>query len=223
MGAPSGANYWNVDPATAQAEQQLAAQAAQQYGLNQNVFEAMLATESGWQPNINNMQGSGAEGVAQIMPSTAAQPGYGIAPISNPYDYTQAIPFAAQVLSAFGGTTPQGIQRYGTATVGSDAMNNLMQGITANGLNPITGQPETASSAAQSSASNSPSIWSSVTNAVLGSNPITGPAYTAYKTVTGPSFLTEAVFVVIGLGLIYFALHKQLDPVIVNAAKTVAV
>lgn len=213
-----------------QAEQALAYQTALQDNLNPSVFMAMLATESGWNPNIVNSQGSGAEGVAQIMPSTAAQPGYGIAPISNPFDYKQAIPFAGQVLKAFGGTTPQGIQKYGTATIGSQNMADLLNGVAPNGVptgyaaiagsNPAqTAQPATASGGGIVS-----TIGNSVGN-VLAGMPSLAPLGLAIKVATAPkgsgpsSLVTDGVLILIGLGLIYLALHKQINPVIVTAAK----
>lgn len=67
-------------------------------GVDPNIFEAQIQQESGFDPNALN-QGSGASGIAQLMPATAAQPGYGINP-ADPSDPTDSLRFAAQYMKA---------------------------------------------------------------------------------------------------------------------------
>ena len=68
------------------------------YGVPAGLFNDVINAESGYNPNAYNPQ-SGATGIAQFLPSTASNPGYGIAP----FDPTQPAPSlsaAAQYLSA---------------------------------------------------------------------------------------------------------------------------
>ncbi len=72
---------------------QLIGQSAGQYGVPANLFAAQLAQESSLNPNAFNAS-SGASGIAQFMPGTAAQFG-----VTNPFDPTQAVPAAAGYMS----------------------------------------------------------------------------------------------------------------------------
>lgn len=71
-----------------------AVDAASQYGVPQNLFLAQLGAESSGNPGAYNSS-SGATGIAQFLPSTAANPGYGIAPF-DPTDPYASIDAAAQ-------------------------------------------------------------------------------------------------------------------------------
>ena len=75
--------------------------AAASSGVPRAQLAAALMKESSGDPNAVNPS-SGASGIAQILPSTAAQPGYGVAPISvaDTKDPTKAIPFAANYVAA---------------------------------------------------------------------------------------------------------------------------
>lgn len=70
----------------------------QQYGLPSGLLPSVLQNESGFNARAYNPT-TGATGIAQFLPSTAANPGYGIAPFdpTNPYASTKS---AAQLLNA---------------------------------------------------------------------------------------------------------------------------
>ncbi len=68
-------------------------QAAGKYGVPATLLTAVAKHESNFEPNV--VSSAGAEGIMQIMPGTAA--GLGI----NPFDPTQAIDGAAQLLSGY--------------------------------------------------------------------------------------------------------------------------
>lgn len=76
----------------------VAAAAASQYGVPQQLFFDVISAESGWNPNAYNYK-SGATGIAQFLPSTAANAGYGISSF-DPWNPTASIYSAAQYLSA---------------------------------------------------------------------------------------------------------------------------
>lgn len=64
-----------------------------------NIFSALIGQESGFNPSAYN-QSSGATGIAQILPSTAANPGYGLQSV-DPTDPNASLSFAAQYLNKF--------------------------------------------------------------------------------------------------------------------------
>ena len=71
-----------------------AVNAANQYGVPAQLFLDQITAESSWNPNA--VSSTGAVGLAQILPSTAAAPGYGVTPISDPGNPVAALTFAAQ-------------------------------------------------------------------------------------------------------------------------------
>lgn len=71
--------------------QQIASQAANKYGIDQNIFFRQIGAESGW--NVNARSPAGALGVAQFMPGTAK--GMGV----NPMDPKSALFGAARYMS----------------------------------------------------------------------------------------------------------------------------
>jgi hypothetical protein len=102
--------------------------AAQQYGVPVNLFEQQIGVESGYNPNAINALGD--EGIAQINPATAADPGYGVSPISNPLDPSQALPFAAQydaALYAKTGSWVNALQAYGTTAIAAGSQPTAAQ------------------------------------------------------------------------------------------------
>lgn len=75
-------------------------QASDQSGVPFNIIAAKLQQESGFRPDARGT--SGEVGISQIMPSTGAQPGYGLPPISmaDAAEPEKAIPWGAQYLAA---------------------------------------------------------------------------------------------------------------------------
>ena len=74
-------------------------QAAATYNVPTALALDLFSAESGNDPNAVNPT-SGALGLGQILPSTAANPGYGISPLTNPFDPTANANFALAYLSA---------------------------------------------------------------------------------------------------------------------------
>ena len=77
---------------------EMAAATAQQYGIDPEVFVRQMVQESGLNPDA--VSPAGAVGIAQIMPDTARDPGYGIAPISDRNDPEESLRFGAQYMRA---------------------------------------------------------------------------------------------------------------------------
>ncbi len=65
---------------------------------SEGLLEAILQVESGMDPNA--VSPKGAQGLAQIMPDTAADPGYGVDPVKDPFDPKEARRFARQYYDA---------------------------------------------------------------------------------------------------------------------------
>lgn len=102
--------------------------AAQETGIPANLLTGLFAQESSFRPDARNPR-STATGIAQVLDSTAANPGYGLPPLSPEarLDPAQAIPWAARYLAARGQslgvsdwTNPQqaerGLRAYGENT-----------------------------------------------------------------------------------------------------------
>lgn len=75
--------------------------ASTQYGVPRHILAAYLQNESSWNPTAVNPR-SGATGMAQILGSTAAQPGYGVPALApgDRNDPNKAIPWIAQYMNA---------------------------------------------------------------------------------------------------------------------------
>lgn len=73
--------------------------AASTYGVPETLALDLFGAESANNPNAVNPS-TGAMGLGQILPSTAANPGYGISPLTNPFDPTANANFAMQYLAA---------------------------------------------------------------------------------------------------------------------------
>ena len=118
---------WSQDPrALAYAPQVNAASA--KYGVPTSVIYQQIGQESSW--NTNAVTGN-AVGLAQIMPGTATDPGYGIAPVSNRNDPNQSIDFAAHYTAALYGKTGSwsgAMDAYGT-TAGQGANSSAVMGL----------------------------------------------------------------------------------------------
>ena len=77
---------------------ELAASYARRYGLDPEIFVRQMVQESGLNPDA--VSPKGAVGIAQIMPGTARDPGYGVSPITDPTDPEEALRFGAQYMRA---------------------------------------------------------------------------------------------------------------------------
>lgn len=77
---------------------ELAASYARRYGLDPEIFVRQMMQESGLNPDA--VSPKGAVGIAQIMPATARDPGYGVTPISDPRDPEEALRFGAEFMRA---------------------------------------------------------------------------------------------------------------------------
>jgi soluble lytic murein transglycosylase-like protein len=83
--------------------------ASQKYGVDPLLLQSLIQQESGFDPNATS--GAGAQGLTQLMPSTAAGLG-----VTNPYDPAQAIDggahYLADQLAQFGGNTSLALAAY---------------------------------------------------------------------------------------------------------------
>lgn len=104
-------------PTTAEL-QQYAAGVASKYGLPVPLFLAQIQQESGWNPNATNPNSS-AYGIAQILSGTAANPGYGVKPITDRSDPYASLEFAGAYDAALlrsTGSFEGMLNAYGTGT-----------------------------------------------------------------------------------------------------------
>lgn len=75
--------------------------ASQETGIPANILTGLFAQESGFRPDARNPR-STATGIGQVLDSTAANPGFGLPPLSPEarLDPAQAIPWSARYLAA---------------------------------------------------------------------------------------------------------------------------
>lgn len=113
VGGGGGSALGSVPPALAP----LFLGSAARYGLSPQLLAAVGKVESGFNPNA--VSPAGAQGLMQLMPSTAASLGV------DPFDPAQAIDGAARLLSQnlaqFGGSVPMAVAAY---NAGSGAVQN---------------------------------------------------------------------------------------------------
>ena len=92
----------------------LAVSYARRYGLNPEIFVSQMMQESGMNPDA--VSPKGALGIAQIMPATARNPGYGVRPIEDPTDPEEGLRFGAEYMRAmldeFGGDYKLALSAY---------------------------------------------------------------------------------------------------------------
>jgi hypothetical protein len=87
---------------------------AAKFGLRPEMFERMILRESNFNPAARSPKG--ALGLSQVMPATARDPGFGVAPLANPMDPNESLRFGAEYLSAlireFGGDEERALAAY---------------------------------------------------------------------------------------------------------------
>ena len=88
--------------------------AAERYGIRPDMFERLILRESNFDPMARSPKG--ALGLAQVMPATARDPGFGVTPLANPMDPNESLRFGAEYLSAlireFGGDEKRAVAAY---------------------------------------------------------------------------------------------------------------
>jgi hypothetical protein len=105
--------------------QAFARHVALRYGVNTAVFLRQISQESGWNPNARSS--AGAEGIAQIMPSTAAS--WGVNPMNPREALAAAAHHDAEYLRAYGGSYKKMLAAYnaGPGAVASGAWRGYSQ------------------------------------------------------------------------------------------------
>lgn len=150
---------------------------AQTYGVPSQLFTDVIQQESGFDPNAYN-PASGATGIAQFLPSTAANPGYGIAPV-DPSNPQSSLSGAAQylsalynklgswtgALSAYSGSS-SGTPYPGNSAIASDL--SALSGTSTGTATPTSGGSDGGTSATGSTASASPASWLSTISTWAG-------------------------------------------------------
>lgn len=99
IGSPSG---WNPPPAAEQ-YMMLIREVEKANGIPRNLYARLLEQESSWRRDYiygPTTSPVGAQGIAQVMPATAAGAGYGMPVLRNPFDPVKAIPWGAKYLAA---------------------------------------------------------------------------------------------------------------------------
>lgn len=99
-------------------------------GIPRDLLTRLLYTESAFRPDVIDgrvKSRTGAVGIAQILPSTARDPGYGVPPISDPTDPLQAIPWAAKYLRAMYNRTNSWAKALGAYNQGLGAVLKAQQ------------------------------------------------------------------------------------------------
>lgn len=97
--------------------------AAAEYNVDPEMLANQIGAESSFNPNA--VSSTGAVGIAQILPSTAANPGYGVSPV-DPTDPNASINFAAAYTQARGGYTQQGLANYSGGSYSAGTTSNIL-------------------------------------------------------------------------------------------------
>jgi hypothetical protein len=77
----------------------LAAQMAERYGLDPEVFVRQIQQESSFNPQARNRR-TGATGLGQVMAATAQDPGFGVTPLRDRLDPVENLRFSAEYMAA---------------------------------------------------------------------------------------------------------------------------
>lgn len=98
---------------------------AAKYGVDPNVFEHLVQQESGWNPAA--VSPTGAVGLTQALPSTARDPGFGVAPLADIHNPDDQLRFGAEYLAAmqgrYGGNTNKALAAYNAGPGVADKWN----------------------------------------------------------------------------------------------------
>ena len=70
---------------------------ANQYGIDPETYRRLIQQESGWDPSAKSR--TGALGLTQVLPSTASDPGFGVAPMGDMNNTDEQLRFGAEYLS----------------------------------------------------------------------------------------------------------------------------
>lgn len=107
---------------------------AQRYNVDPDLFTALVRQESGFNPKARNPR-TGAFGLTQVMPATAAQPGFGVAPLTDTDNSSEQLRFGAQYLSKmlgrYGGDTHKGLAAYNWGPGNADKWNGDLSALPA--------------------------------------------------------------------------------------------
>ena len=76
----------------------VAAQMAERYGVDPEIFSRLVAKESGWNPNAKGA--AGELGYTQPLKETAENPGFGVTPLKDRSDPVDNLRFGAEYLGA---------------------------------------------------------------------------------------------------------------------------
>lgn len=77
----------------------MAAQMAERYGLDPDIFTRQIEAESSFNPNARNAR-TGATGLGQVMSATAQDPGFGVTPLRDRLDPVENLRFSAEYTAA---------------------------------------------------------------------------------------------------------------------------
>lgn len=94
--------------------QEAATKYAQQRGLDPRLYSALITQESAWNPKARSPVG--AYGLTQVMPATAKDPGFGIAPLTDIDNPDEQLRFGAdylsKMMSRYEGDIPRALAAY---------------------------------------------------------------------------------------------------------------
>lgn len=137
------------NPAIELGYQNYAEQMGAQYGLPSGLMSSVIQNESNWNGSAVNAA-SGATGIMQFLPSTAANPGYGVAPF-DPTDPFASMQAGAQYLAAVQQQTGSLASALNQFSGGAPYASSLAQQYGASGTG--SGSPSGASAVSGSSGS----------------------------------------------------------------------
>lgn len=96
-------------------------------GLPHGLYSAVIGVESGG--NVNAVSAKGAVGASQVLPTTAAKPGYGL-PAGSPHDLNTGARYLKKMIDVAGGDVAKGLAMYnagaGKAEAGKGYANKVI-------------------------------------------------------------------------------------------------